>query len=91
MTKMKSLIVLWDDCLELEAYIRSNTSMDIFYMDSMTPETKTSEETFLGLLQCYPNILITRYLLATKSLVVSIGVFKVFTLNISPKNILPPA
>ena len=50
-----------------------------------------SEETFLGLLQCYPNILITIYLIAYKSLVVSIGVFKVFTLNISPKNILPPA
>ena len=49
-----------------------------------------SGETFLGLLQCYPNILITRYLLAAKSLVVSIGVFNVFTLNISPKKILPP-
>ena len=50
-----------------------------------------SEETFLGLLQCYPNILITRYILAAKSLVVSIRVFKVFTLNISPKKILSPA
>ena len=50
-----------------------------------------SEEKFLGLLQCYPNILITRRFLAAKSLVVSIGVFKVFTLNIVPKNILPPA
>ena len=50
-----------------------------------------SEETFLGLFQCYPNILITRYLLASNSIVVSIGVFKVFTLNIVPKNILPPA
>ena len=29
--------------------------------------------------------------LASKSLVVSIGVFKFFTLNISPNNILPPA
>ena len=50
-----------------------------------------SEETFLGLIQCYPNILITRHFLAAKNLVVSIGVFKVFTLNISPKNIIPPA
>ena len=50
-----------------------------------------SEENFIGLLQYYPNILITRYLLAAKSLVVSIGVFKVFTLNISPKKILPPS
>ena len=50
-----------------------------------------SEETFLGLLQCYPNILITIYLLADKSLVLSIGVFKVFTLKISPKKILPLA
>ena len=48
-------------------------------------------ETFPGLLQCYPNILITRYLLAAKSLVVSIGVFKVFTLNIIPNKILPSA
>ena len=50
-----------------------------------------SEETFLGLLQCYPNILITRYLLAAKRLLVPIRVFKVFTLNISPNKILPPA
>ena len=50
-----------------------------------------SEETFLGLLQCYPNFLITRYLLSAKSILVSIGVFKVFTLNIIPKEILPPA
>ena len=49
-----------------------------------------SEKTFLVLLKCYPNILITRYLLAAKRPVVSIGVFKVFTLNISPKKILPP-
>ena len=50
-----------------------------------------SEEIVLGLLQCYPNILITRYIIAAKSLVLSIGVFKVLTLNISPKKILPPA
>ena len=29
MTKMKSPKVLWGDCLELEAYIRSNTDMDL--------------------------------------------------------------
>ena len=32
--------VLWDDCLEVEAYIRSNTDLDIFKQDRMTPETK---------------------------------------------------
>ena len=45
MTKMKSLKVLWDDCLELEAYIRSNTALDIFELDGMTPKTKMSGET----------------------------------------------
>ena len=30
MTKMKSPKVLWDDCLELEAYILSNMALDIF-------------------------------------------------------------
>ena len=55
------------------------------------PHSAKSEETFLGLFQCYPNILITRHFISAKSLVVSIGVFKVFTLNISPKKILPPA
>ena len=30
MNKMKSPKVLWDDCLELEAYIRSNTALYIF-------------------------------------------------------------
>ena len=28
MTKMKSPKVLWDDCLELESYTRSNTALD---------------------------------------------------------------
>ena len=45
MTKMKSPKVLWDDCLDLEAYIRSNTALDIFDLDRMTPETKMSVET----------------------------------------------
>ena len=44
-TKMKSPKVLWDDCLELEAYIRSNTALDIFELDGMTPKTKMSGET----------------------------------------------
>ena len=30
MTKMKSPKVLWDACLVLEAYIRSNTASDVF-------------------------------------------------------------
>ena len=38
---------LWDDCLELEAYIRSNTAHDIFKLDGEVPKTvmlgKTSD------------------------------------------------
>ena len=45
MNKMKSPKVLWDDYLELEAYIRSNTDLDIFELDRMTPETNMSGET----------------------------------------------
>ena len=45
MNKMKSPKVLWGDCLELEAYIRSNTDPDILELDGMTPETKISGET----------------------------------------------
>ena len=45
MTKMKSPKVLWDDCLELEVYIRSNTALDIFELYGMTPETNMSGET----------------------------------------------
>ena len=42
MTKIKSPKVLWGDCLELEACIRSNTAMDIFELDRMTPKTNMS-------------------------------------------------
>ena len=45
MTKMKLSKVLWGDFLGLEAYIRSNTALDIFYLDGMTPETNMSGET----------------------------------------------
>ena len=45
MTKMKSPKVLLDDCLELEAYIRSNKALDIFELDGMTPKTNMSGET----------------------------------------------
>ena len=40
MTKIKSPKVLWGDCLELEAYILSNTALGVFELDGMTPETK---------------------------------------------------
>ena len=33
---------LWDDCLELEAYIRSNTAHDIYILDEMVPKTVMS-------------------------------------------------
>ena len=45
-TKTKSPKMLWDDCLELEAYIRSNTALDIFELDGMTPKTKMLGETY---------------------------------------------
>ena len=36
---------LWDDCLELEAYIRSNTVPEIYKLDGEVPETVMSGET----------------------------------------------
>ena len=42
MTKINSPKVIWDDCLELEAYICSNTALDIFDLDGMNPEIKMS-------------------------------------------------
>ena len=35
---------LWDDCLELEAYIRSNTAHDINKLDREVPKTVMSGE-----------------------------------------------
>lgn len=45
MVKTKSPKVLWDDCLELEAYIRSNTAHDIYELKGEVPETLISGET----------------------------------------------
>ena len=45
MLKTKSPKRLWDDCLELEAYIRSNTAHDIFMLNGEVPETIMSGET----------------------------------------------
>ena len=45
MTKIKSPKVLQGDCLELEAYIRSSMTLDIFELDEMTLRTKMSGET----------------------------------------------
>ena len=36
---------LWDDCLELEAYIRSNTAHEIYKLDREVPKTVMSGET----------------------------------------------
>ena len=36
---------LWDDCLELESNIRSNTTHDIYKLDGEVPEMITSGET----------------------------------------------
>jgi len=40
-----SPIRLWDYCLELESYIRSNTAHDIYKLDGRVPETVVSGET----------------------------------------------
>ena len=45
MLKMKSPKRLWDDCMELEAYMRSNTAHDIFELKGEVPETLVSGET----------------------------------------------
>ena len=36
---------LWDDCLELEAYIRFNTAYDIYKLDWEVPKTVMSGKT----------------------------------------------
>ncbi len=36
---------LWDDCLELEAYIRSHHVTSIYRLDGKVPETSMSGET----------------------------------------------
>ena len=46
MTKTKSPKVLWDNCLKLEAYIRSNMALDIFDLGGMTPKTNISGEKY---------------------------------------------
>ena len=45
MVKTRAPKRLWDDCLELEAYIRSNTAHDIFQLRGDVPETVISGET----------------------------------------------
>lgn len=44
-SKAKSPAKLWDYCLELEAYIRSNTALDIFGLEGQVPETIISGQT----------------------------------------------
>ena len=36
---------LWDDCLKLESYIRSNTAHGIYKLDGEVPETIMSRDT----------------------------------------------
>ena len=43
--KMKSPKRLWDDCLELEALLQSNTQHDIYELMGQVPETVVSGET----------------------------------------------
>ena len=44
MTKMKSPKVLWGDCLKLEAYIRSNTALDILIWTGWLLKTRCQEK-----------------------------------------------
>ena len=45
MSKSGSPMTLWDDCLELESYIRSHTAHDIYSLNGQVPETIMSGET----------------------------------------------
>jgi len=45
MSKTGSPKALWDNCLELGSYIRSNTAHDIFALNGQVPETMVSGET----------------------------------------------
>jgi len=45
MVKTKTPKVLWDDCLEYESMIRSNTAHDVYELGGETPETIVSGET----------------------------------------------
>ena len=45
MIKKKSPKKLWDDCVELEGFIHSNTAHDIFELNGEVPETLVSGET----------------------------------------------
>lgn len=45
LVKPSAPLTLWDDSLELESYIRSNTSHDIFKLEGRVPETLMSGET----------------------------------------------
>ncbi len=41
MIKTRSPKCMWDHCLELEAYVRSCTSNDIYMTAGQVPKTKT--------------------------------------------------
>ena len=45
MSKTGSPKALWDDCLVLKSYIRSNTAPDIYSLNGQVPETVMSGET----------------------------------------------
>jgi hypothetical protein len=37
--------IFWDDCIIIEAYVRSHTSLDIFGLEGQVPESKVKGET----------------------------------------------
>jgi Reverse transcriptase (RNA-dependent DNA polymerase) len=45
MVRSKAPKVLWDHCVEREAYVRSNTVHDVYALDTQVPETIVSGET----------------------------------------------
>ena len=44
MIKSRTSKILWDDCLELESYIRPNNAHSIYKLDGEVPETIMSRE-----------------------------------------------
>jgi hypothetical protein len=52
MVKSRAPKQLWDDCLELESLIRSNTAHTIYKLQGQVPETIVASETSDILLFC---------------------------------------
>ena len=55
--RLRALNHLWDDCIELDAYITSNTAHEIYKLDREIPKTmmssKTSHISQFCILECF--------------------------------------